>query len=94
VDALKQFDVEGARETAPEGLVGMLGGLAADPFEKRFMTEQDLRDIVREEVAEALRELRAKQFGLMNKLVDSMIRWTVGTGIVVAAVIVAVLKWF
>ena len=53
----------------------------------------DVRDAVREDIADAVRTLRIEQHGLIAGLTDTLIKWTIGTGIAVAGVVIVVLKW-
>jgi hypothetical protein len=53
----------------------------------------DVRDTVREDLADAVRTLRVEQHRLIAELTDTLIKWTIGTGIVVAGLVIAALKW-
>ena len=53
----------------------------------------DVRDAVREDIADAVRTLRFEQHGLIAELTHTLIKWTIGTGIAVAGVVIVILKW-
>ena len=52
-----------------------------------------VRDAVREDIADAFRTLRFEQHGLIAELTGTLIKWTIGTGIAVAGVVILILKW-
>jgi hypothetical protein len=88
VDELDQFITEDSLSKGIEA-VSILKPYSQD---EEFLP-QSVVDAVRDEVAGALRTLRAEQLWLADRLVESMITWTIGTGIAVAAVVIIVIKW-
>ena len=84
----EEFLSEDEREIVREEVADSLGTMRSDELDRECLT-----DAVREEVADALRMLRAEQLGLVTQLADQVIKWTIGTGLAVVAVVIIALKW-
>jgi hypothetical protein len=88
VDVLREFLSEDVRDE-PRGSVASWS--AAEQHQKLWRADD--REAMLEEIAYAVRTLRAEQLGLMKELTDTVIKWTIGTGIGVAALVIVAIIW-
>jgi hypothetical protein len=87
MNVLEDFASEGGIEEQAHPLASWR---AAEPAQEPWPAY--VLDAMREDIADAVRTLRVEQRVLFQDLTDALIKWTVGTGIAVAALVIAALK--
>jgi hypothetical protein len=88
VDAYEEFVSETGREEHVD-VLDRWRDIGRDQHQR----PSDVCDAVREDVADAVRTLRFELHELTAELTSTLIKWTIGTGIAVAAAVIVVLKW-
>ena len=86
MSVLEEFLSEAGRQEQADAVARWRAAEREDPW------PADALDAMREEIADAVRTLRVEQRVLVNELSDTLIKWTIGTGIVVVSMVIAVLK--